>query len=180
MGIFGNLFGGNKKEKTLKELAHHIVGPSYVVSSDAINEVESMQGASLFRVTLGLAEALIHATDRIAHGMKLDNRYEVMETLIDEVSKMIVDFFMDKNQISINEGLERIKSEIHTAHLYLGQFPMQLDDESVKGTFTWEMSKMVAKDIDNENDPAVMMLIQNLYVKILTEVQPKKYLSKLQ
>jgi hypothetical protein len=179
MSIFGNLFGGNKKEKVLKDLAHHIVGPSYVVSSDAINDWEEIKDVSLFRMTLGLSEALIHATDRIAHGMELANRYEVMETLIDEVSKMIVDLFMDKNQISINDGLERIKSEIHTSHLYLGQFPMQLDDGSLKGTFTWEMSKMVAKDIDKENDPAVMMLVQDLYVKILTEIQPKAYLARL-
>ena len=178
MGFINKIFGGDKN-KLPKELAKEIVTKSYLISSDVVNSMEEVQGISLFRMTLGLTEGLIGATDRIAHGMNLQNRYEVMETLIDESSKIIVELFLDKKQINTSEGIERIKSEIHTAHLYLGQFPMQSSDGSAGGTFAWEMSKMIAKDIDKENDIVMMSLIQDLYVATLTEVKPKSHLSKL-
>jgi hypothetical protein len=177
--ILKKLFGGSKQEKVLQKLAQQIVHTSYILSSKAMDEMEELKDVSLFRMTLGLSEALISATDRIAHGMKLDNRYESMEILIDEICKLIVDMFMSKSQLSANEGVERIKSEIHTAHLYLGQFPVESTDGTLKGTFAWEMSKMVAKDMDLENDIAIMSIIQDFYQIILTDVNPKSYLLKL-
>lgn len=180
MGLINKIFG-DEKIKLPKKLAREIVTKSYLTSSHVVNNgMEIVQGITLFRMTLGLAEGLISASDRIAHEMNLQNRYEVIETLIDEASKTIVELFLDNKQINTAEGNERIKSEIHTAHLYLGQFPMQLSDGSIAGTFTWELSKMIAKDIDKENDVVIMSLIGDLYVAILSEVKPKNYLSKLQ
>lgn len=177
MGFINRIFGG--KSKLPKELAREIVTKSYLISSDAINSMEGAQDISLFRMTLGLAEGLIHATDRVAHGINLQNRYEVMEKIIDESSNIVAEIFLKNKQINAGEGIERIKNELHTAHLYLGQFPMQKSDGSVEGTFAWEMSKMIAKDIDKENDIVMMSLIQDLYIAILTDIGPKNYLLKL-
>jgi hypothetical protein len=177
--MLNKLFGGNKKDKVLQKLAQQIVRTSYLLSSKAMDEMEELKGVPLFRMTLGLSEALISATDRIAHGMQLDNKYESMEILIDEICKLIVDMFMSNSELTVKEALERIKSEIYTAHIYLGQFPVESIDGTLKGTFAWEMSKMVVKDMGNENDIAMMSMIQDFYQIILTDINPKSYLLKL-
>lgn len=177
--MLNKLFGGSKKDKVLKKLAQQIVHTPFLLSAKAMNEMEELKDVSLFRMTLGLSEALISATDRIAHTMGLDDRYESMEILINEISRLIVDSFMSNSELTAKEALERIKSEIHTAHIYLGQFPVESTDGTLKGTFAWEMSKMVVKDMGKDNDVAMMSMIQDFYQIILTDINPKSYLSKL-
>ena len=177
--MLSKLFGGSKKDKVLQKLAQQIFHTSFLLSAKAMNEMEELKDVSLFRMTLGLSEALISATDRIAHAIGLDNRYESMEILINEISRLIVDSFMSNSELTAKEAVERIKSEIHTAHIYLGQFPVESADGTLKGTFAWEMSKMVAKDMGKENDIAMMSMIQDFYQIILTDINPKSYLSKL-